>query len=370
MVQTVIQMSGVILTTLLMVFIIRPAASTLRLVDHPDNDRKLHVGSVPLTGGISLLIALYAVFVAADLVAVPLTEAPNFWLIVGAALVALVIVHAIDDVIGMRATTRLITDALLALLLCVYAGIELKNLGNLIGIGTIGLGHYSALMTVFCFVAASNAFNMVDGIDSLCTGLGIICFTTLGALILLGDTPLASTMITPLLVVLAALLPLYVANLGLLGPGFRVFLGDAGARLIGFIAAIALILAARNDLIKPVMAFFPIAVPVCDCLVLMGLRMLHGRSPVSADRLHLHHLLQDLGYSPGQTRRLILSLATGFSVCGIAFQLTGPTEWMVSLFVVVSFWAFIAFRFWLMRLHTARQARPEDIEDSGSGTAR
>jgi UDP-GlcNAc:undecaprenyl-phosphate GlcNAc-1-phosphate transferase len=269
--------------------------------------------------------------------------------VVAIVLSLLVLIHAVDDVIEMRAVSRFMIDALLAFGLWSYASVQLFSLGDLFGMGEVVIVRSAIVMTIFCFVAASNAFNMVDGIDSLCSGLGIICFGTLTTMILLSGTPISDPLVSALLVLMAALIPLYCANLGLFGTKLRVFLGDSGARLIGFIAAITLILAAEADMIRPVMAYFAIAVPVCDCLVLMGQRALHGRSPLSADRLHLHHLLGDLGFSTAQVRRIILSSALGMSVCGFFFQVISTPEWVVSAFVVATFAIFIGVRLWLIR---------------------
>ncbi|MEX0942072.1 MAG: MraY family glycosyltransferase, partial [Pseudomonadales bacterium] len=335
--------------TLVVLFLLNPLAKHVRLLDHPDGDRKLHAGSVPLTGGIVLLVTLLIVFAASSLSDAPLTNADNFWSVTAIVLTLLVLIHAIDDVIEMRALSRFTIDALLAFGLWSYASVQLFSLGDLFGLGEIVIVRSAILMTIFSFVAASNAFNMVDGIDSLCSGLGLVCFGTLVTMILLSGSPVDAPLVEILLVVMAALVVLYLANLGLLGPRLRIFLGDAGARLIGFIAAIALIQAAQAGMIRPVMAYFAIAVPVCDCLALMGQRALQGRSPLSADRLHLHHLLGDLGFSDSQVRRMIITSALGMSLFGFFFQITNTPEWVVSVFVVTTFAVFIGMRLWLIR---------------------
>ncbi len=141
-----------------------------------------------------------------------------------------------------------------------------------------------------------------------------------------------------------ALLGMYLANLGFFGQRMRAFLGDSGARLIGFIAAILLTYAAGKQFINPVMAYFPIAIPVCDCLILMGTRVLQRRSPLSADRLHLHHLLQDAGLTPQTTRAAIFALALLYSGIGYWIQVVDLTEWKISVIIVLSYWCIIGIR--------------------------
>lgn len=355
--QFYIALATAMILMVVALYALGPTAKFLKLVDHPDNTRKLHNGSVPLTGGIALLATLAIVLSVFDAASPSLTHAALFWPIIAACLTGLVLLHAIDDVIELRAITRFGIDAMLAFFIALYALVRLTTLGDLFGMGEVTLGRFSLLMTVFCFVAASNAFNMTDGIDSLCTGLGIVCFATIIALI--GLNAGSNVMIAPLAIVIAALIPLYIANLGLLGARMRTFLGDSGARLIGFIAAIALISAAQQGMIRPVTAFFAIAVPVCDCVLLMGWRLAHRRSPLSADRLHLHHLLLDAGLTQSQSRRLILTLAVVFGLVGIAFEWSGTPTWIVSAFVVASFFGFIGFRLWLAMARTREEARAD-----------
>lgn len=355
-VRLILTLLGAVAVTAICLYVFAPAAPFFRLIDQPDATRKLHTGNVPLTGGVSLYLALCAVFYISGLASHSLTATADFWPVVTATCATLVMLHAVDDVVELRPETRIAMDAVLAFFICMYAMVRLTTLGPLFGMGEVTLGHYSIAMTIFCFVAASNAFNMVDGLDSLCSGLGMVALLTLVAFILMGGAPADEHLVDVALVVVAALGTAYAANLGMPGRAMRVFLGDSGARLIAFIVSMALILAAQKKLIHPVMAYFPIAIPVNDCLVLMGTRMLRGRSPVSGDRLHLHHLLQNLGYSSMQTRRFILVLAVMVALCGVLFQALQPPDWVVSAFVVGSFWVYIGFRIWLMRLGARRAA--------------
>ncbi len=325
---------------------LRPLGKALKLIDHPDEHRKFHEASIPLTGGVSLFSTLCIIFAASN-ITVPV---PGFsdmvWETIGICFFALIVLHAIDDIIELHSLTRLAIDTLLALIICIFGMIRLTDLEDLFGFGTIWLGYFSIPMTIFCFVAASNAFNMADGIDGLCTSLGIISFlTTIGLVIL--HTGWNQPILSSLTIATIALVPIYAANVGWFGESRVVFLGDSGARLIGFIAATALVCVGFKNMIQPVTAFFPIAVPVCDCLVLMGWRIAHGRSPLSADRLHLHHLLLDLGYSQSHARHLILALAVSFSLAGFALEISQVPAWVISVFIVVSFWGFIGLRVWL-----------------------
>jgi UDP-GlcNAc:undecaprenyl-phosphate GlcNAc-1-phosphate transferase len=341
-----------IATALLLIgflFLLNPVAKAIKLVDSPDGERKQHVGAIPLMGGIALYLTLLTIFVFTSLDTEAIPSPTDFWTTIGLLLAVLVFTHAFDDVYGIDAIVRLAIDGAIGVLLSAVALLQLDTLGYLFGPSEMTLGRWAVPMTVFCFIAASNAFNMVDGIDSLCSGLGILCFSTIIVLLLDSGNPEALGLIKLCMLMICALVPMYLANLGLLGVRLKSFLGDSGARLIGFIAAIALIYAARYEYIKPVIAYFPIAVPVCDCLILMGSRVRKKRSPLSADRLHLHHLFLDSGYSANATRYIIISIGILLSLLGLLLQNYDVAEWIVSITVVVSFWCFMAMRWYLIR---------------------
>ncbi len=339
-------------TVLLLGFLslINPLATAVKLVDHPDGDRKQHDGLVPLTGGAALLLTFFTIFILTPIDTQAIGYPLDFWPTVGVLLTVLVAAHVIDDVLDIDAVVRLGIDGTIGVLLCTLALLQLDTLGYLFGPAEMTLGRWAVPMTVFSFVAASNAFNWTDGIDSLCSGLGIVCFATLIALLRETSRTDVEGLVDLCILIITALIPMYMANLGLFGRRLKSFLGDSGARLIGFIAAIVLIYAARKGMIDPVVAYFPIAVPVCDCLILMAVRISQKRSPLSADRLHVHHLMMNVGLSATMTRHLLLLIGLLLGALGVMLQYLDVEEWLISIVVVVSFWLFIALRVVLVKL--------------------
>lgn len=333
--------------TPLWLYLLKPVAKGIQLVDHPDDDRKRHNGVVPLTGGLAVFLSLVLALSVSSVTGPDLGMPVSFWPLLLGLLALLVITHAVDDILELNATARLLVDGALALCICTWALVKVTTLGELFGMGEVTLGRFAIAMTVFCFIAASNAFNMTDGIDGLCSGFGLIAFSTLIVMLVINGDPAAASLITVSAIVICAIVPMYLANLGKFGPAFRSFLGDSGARLTGFMAAIAIIIAASRGFIDPVFAFFPIAVPVCDCLVLMAVRTADRRSPFSADRWHLHHLLVDNGLTSCQARRAEIWMGVALAAIGVGLHAAGTREWVVSILVVSLFAAFIALRFWL-----------------------
>ncbi|NCC77820.1 MAG: undecaprenyl/decaprenyl-phosphate alpha-N-acetylglucosaminyl 1-phosphate transferase, partial [Clostridia bacterium] len=232
-----------------------PLAPRLRLLDHPVERRKNHRQPTPTIGGIAIFLAM----TAALIVAVPIETTLVFgW--AGAAL--LVAFGTLDDIMGLGPRIRLITQVGAALLLTLGAGVSLTSLGDLFGFGAIDLGLLAIPFSVFAIVGVINAFNMIDGIDGLAGGMTMILF---GALLLLAGPGVEQTLI---LASVAALVPFLISNLSLIGPRLgKVFLGDAGSQLLGYLAAWMLIAATQSPTaLEPAVAIWLIAIPLTDTL--------------------------------------------------------------------------------------------------------
>lgn len=185
------------------------------------------------------------------------------------------------------------------------------------------MGVFGYIVTIFAVIGVINAFNMVDGIDGLLGGLSIVTFGSI-SLLLLKDGQTEASYI--MLVLMTIILPYVLLNLGLLGRRYKVFMGDAGSMMIGFMVVWFLLCSSqisREPLIRPVAALWFIAIPLMDMAAIMIRRIRRGDSPFKPDREHLHHIFQRLGLSPAQTLLVICGLAVlfaGFGVYGEVMQ--------------------------------------------------
>ena len=175
-----------------------------------------------------------------------------------------------------------------------------------------------------------NAFNMIDGINGLCSGLAFVSMIFLGIFYngFIG---------THLIVVVGAIAGFLVFNLGIIGKKRWVFLGDHGSNLLGFLTAISMITASqelRFDF-SPVTALWLIAIPFLDCIGLILKRILRGVGPFTADRDHLHHKLMDKGCSANTTLVIILCMSIFASLLGVVLQAMYND--------VISFYCFMVF---------------------------
>ncbi|MBV5276089.1 MAG: undecaprenyl-phosphate alpha-N-acetylglucosaminyl 1-phosphate transferase [Lamprocystis purpurea] len=290
--------------------LLRPLAPRLRLLDHPGERRKNHAQPVPLIGG----IAIFGAVMVSVLVWIPL-DRPLAYGLSGAAL--LVVVGLLDDILDLGPKLRIVAQIAAALLLTVGGGVTLTSLGDLFGFGSLDLGLFAVPFTVFAIVGICNAFNMIDGIDGLAGGLTLIA---LGAVVLL--SPADGAPRTLMLVTIAAIVPYLICNLQLFGcTGRKVFLGDAGSLLLGYLVVWMLITAAQSPAtLEPAAAIWIVAIPLMDTFCVMGRRMLRGRSPFCADRAHLHHVLARCFNSPRKALSLILPAAAVLAGIGLLGQ--------------------------------------------------
>lgn len=336
------------LVSLLTLVILYPQAPRIGLMDHPGERRRIHRQAVPRIGGLALFAGL--------LVGTLLTLTPSASLLYGLSGAALlVLVGALDDCFQLGAKRRLLAQAGAALLLTLGGGVRLSSLGDLLGMGPLDLGPLALPFTLFAIVGVINAINMIDGIDGLAGGLVAIALISLLLL-----TPLPPGLSFLLLSCLAALVPVLVCNLELFGCHHRkVFLGDAGSMLLGYLLAWAMITTAETPGgITPVTALWLVAIPLTDSLRIMVRRLLMGRSPFSADRGHLHHVLARCLHSTRLTLLVMLALASllaGLGSAGFLLALPEPIMFFAAMLLAgVYVLALGSVRRWYRRALAAR----------------
>ena len=322
-----------------------PRANHLGLMDHPGERRRIHREAVPRIGGlgvfagmmtVALLTSLWAMtlgfgtpsfsILTAEITGalVPLWTRSAIFGLLGAVLV--VVVGVLDDRHQLAPRVRLLAQAGAGLLLSLGGGVRLDSLGDLFGFGPVDLGLLAVPFTVFAVVGVINAFNMVDGIDGLAAGLFLIALTGL-----LWLTPGLGLLSVLLLGTGAALVPFLVCNLELPGGrGCKVFLGDAGSQLLGYLLAWACVAGSANPGGGPDAAttLWLCALPLADTLAVMGRRMLNGQHPFSADRGHLHHLVSRWLRSTRKALVLLLAVAALLAGLGVALQVWQVPEWV------------------------------------------
>lgn len=341
----------VFLFSLAFLFVARKVAKRVGLVDKP-NYRKRHQGLIPLVGGISVYAGLCFAFLISDQ-----TIAHSQLYLACAGL--LVFVGALDDRFDISVKIRAFVQALVGVVMMVFAGLYLHSFGYILGGWEMQLGPFGYLLTLFAVWAAINAFNMVDGIDGLLGGLSCVSFGALGVLLYLnGHSELAYWCFA----MIAAIVPYILLNLGILGRRYKVFMGDAGSTLIGFTAIWLLLQSSQGQApaIRPVTALWIIAIPLMDMIAIMYRRLRKGMSPFSPDRQHIHHLIMRAGFTPRQAFVLITLAAALLAAVGVLGEwLTFLPEWfMLALFLLAFlFYGYCIKRAWRVARYIKRIKR-------------
>jgi Fuc2NAc and GlcNAc transferase len=298
------------------------------ILDHP-NDRSSHAIPTPLGGGWGIAVpTLGAVAVAWQM----------DWLARGAAIgllggVGVALVGWIDDRVGLSARVRLLVQVLAACWLVGWlGGFDTIDLGTT----RLALGMWGNAVAVLAVVWSTNLYNFMDGIDGI-AGLEAVTVGLAGGVLLLAAA-------SPGLAVVA--LAMAAASAGFLvwnRPPARIFMGDAGSGLLGFlIAGLALAADRAGAVPVPVWVMLLGAFVTDATIVLLG-RMARGERWYSAHRGHLYQRLVQSGWSHGQVDSAVLVLNAVLVTLAVAASLRrGFLPWACLLAGVVSVGAYIS----------------------------
>ncbi len=317
------------ITALFLVFMITPLVKRFALyigaVDVP-NARKVHTRIMPRLGG----LAIYLAFVGALLIALPFLDSSKtnaIWgLIVGGAII--ILLGALDDKYDLSPWVKLLGQTAAAL--TVVYGFGLKVDVALLKIPFLGssisdMEWLSIPITVFWIVAVTNAINLIDGLDGLAAGVsGISTATILVMAIVMNNVPV----ILISLVLLGSILGFLYFNFH---PA-RIFMGDSGALFLGFSIAVLSILGFKAaTLVSFVVPLLIIGVPLGDTVLAILRRWVNKKPIFKADKGHLHHCLNELGFSH---RKAVLTIYGISAIFGILAIVLFKTEASVGVTLV------------------------------------
>ncbi|MDP1737504.1 MAG: MraY family glycosyltransferase [Caulobacter sp.] len=324
--------------------LMNPVARRIGLVDRPGG-HKAHDGHVPVTGGPAVAIGV----LGPALLLLPVT--PHLASL-AIALGILLVVGVLDDIYDLSWRYRIVAQVAAALVLVYVGDVKVEQIGGVFGFEQTDLGSLSMPFTVLATVGLINALNMMDGIDGLAGSITLCAVVMLlSAAVYSGNVPLVSE----LLFTAGAMAGFLVFNLRLPGHArARAFLGNSGSAIIGLIIAWASFRLTQSPShpVTPVLAPFLIAPPVIDAIALALRRIASRKSPVAADRTHVHHILMDGGFRVSDVVLIICtaSLATGL-LAALALRANVPEPAFVATYL-----AMLAIYFAVTR-HPDRTAR-------------
>ena len=318
--------------------VIKAFAQKVGAIDVPRDARRVHDHPIPRMGGLAIFLG----FVLSVVLFVEISK-PVQGILLGAVLI--VIVGALDDILNLPAWVKLLFQ-IIAAVIAVLHGIVIETFTNPFIFGNmerLPLNGFSIPVTIVWIVIITNSVNLIDGLDGLAAGVSSISgLTMLIIALLVADRNVA--------LLLAALVGACIGFLPFNFNPAKIFMGDTGALLLGYVLSTASILGLFKfyAVVSFAVPFLVLAVPIFDTLFAIFRRLCKGQNPLKPDRGHFHHRLIYMGFNQKQTVAIlyILNALLGLS----AVIMTANSKFKV-LILIVSFCLALAVVGFLMLSH-------------------
>ncbi len=312
---------------------VKNLAVKLNAIDVPKDERRVHKKPIPRLGGLAILagfiMALIYYFIMVGLDSV-VFDSKIVGLLLG--IIIIEVAGIWDDIKPIRAWTKL-GFQILAAAVVVGFGVRVEFLTNpFVENGIFDLGICSIPLTMLWIVGITNAINFIDGLDGLAAGVA-----TISSLSLLF---IAIYLNQPQTIVLAT--GLAGATMGFLPFNFnpaKIFMGETGSAFLGFtLGTISIMgLVKSYTAIAIVVPLVVLGLPVFDTAFAIIRRVLSGKSPMQADRGHLHHRLVDSGLSQRQSVVILYIVSAFLGLAGIVLIETGIWKFTLLILTIVIF---------------------------------
>ena len=320
-------------------------ARRLGIVDSPDV-RKRHRAATPYFGGVAVFAGIAAsLVVASGLASSDPAEAgfasldrPLLALLSGAGVIFAL--GLLDDVRPVRARYKMLLQGGVAVWMW-SAGIRLESVPLIESAFSLNCSYLSLPLTVLWIVGITNAVNLIDGLDGLAAGIGAIAAAAIAYVAFQLQQQAVGLVLAALA---AALVGFLVHN----RHPARLFLGDAGSLLIGFLLATCAVTTTSNasDISALGVPLLALAVPILDLSFTVIRRLMERRGIFSPDRNHVHYRLQGIGFTHGQAVTILWAESGALTVVALLplWFAASPTQ-QATTFVVVALAHLAFFRF-------------------------
>ncbi|WP_449290050.1 glycosyltransferase family 4 protein [Paenibacillus septentrionalis] len=303
-----------LIVALLMTPLVKKFAFFVGAIDKP-NHRKVHTRIMPRMGG----LAIYLAFIISFFCVMPLIPEGMLLgkdlnllkaVLVGGTII--IITGALDDRFELSAKLKLVLQIVAACVVVFGFNISIEFVSSPFGENMQQINDWIGIpVTILWIVGVTNAINLIDGLDGLASGVsGIAIGTILIMAIIMGFTPV---------ILLSTLL--LGGIIGFLRYNFypaKIFMGDSGSLFLGFcLAMLSLISFKQVTLVSFVIPLLIIGVPLSDTFFAIIRRLVNKKPIFAPDKGHLHHRLQDLGYSHRKTVLMIWGIAAIFGAMAI-----------------------------------------------------
>tara|TARA_B110000977_G_C10945011_1_gene442354 strand:- start:5 stop:1015 length:1011 start_codon:yes stop_codon:yes gene_type:complete len=279
------------LSSFFLLFICAKISYKLNLVDLP-NKRKIHLKPTANTGGFAIIISLLFALQALDVFDKTLGLILSIGFLIS-------IVGLIDDKFHLNTGGKLSLQIIPIFYLIVFENLTLSHIGAY-NYFILEVGSFTLPFTLLCVLFLTNAFNYFDGID------GTLSFTTISVLVILYFLVPDKNFQLFLIMILIPIIIFLCFNFSLLGLP-KIFLGDSGSLLLGFLISFILIYLANQKFIHPLILAWSISIFVYEFLSINIIRLKNKQNPFEAGTDHLHHRLFEKTKSIFLTNFLITS---------------------------------------------------------------
>ena len=350
---------------------VKAFANKIGAIDVPTEERRVHDHPIPRLGGLAIFLG----FIISVLLFAEINKQVQ-GILIGSVII--VILGVIDDIVPLPALAKLIVQ-IVAALVAVGHGVVIEIISNpnfASSTDYVNLGIAAIPITVIWIVAITNSVNLIDGLDGLAVGVTTISSGTMFVIaVVLSQGNVA--------VLLAALVG---ACIGFLPYNFnpaKIFMGDTGALLLGYVLATVSIsgLFKFYAIISFAVPFLVIGLPIFDTIFAVFRRLVRGKNPMAPDRGHFHHRLIDMGLSQKQAVAILYAISAVLGLIAVIITTTGEIR---ALMLVLAFCAAVLIAYFVMHgRHSEKgqngnhkglgrrkkRKQEEDIEDSSDSVS-
>lgn len=313
------------LASVFFVYMMKKVAIFLKVLDVPNDKRKIHKEPIPLLGGLGIFFAFllgYMLFAPKD----------NLMLSILISSFLIMLLGLFDDMTKsetpMPNKYKILVQLVVAAIVVFYGGLVL-NQAKIFGL-TLKFGIFAKPITMLIIVACINAINLIDGLDGLCAGISSIYFLTIAIIGFILNKFGGFDVILSLMM-LGCTLGYLVHNF----PPAKIYQGDAGSTFIGLMIAVVCLLGFKTaTLTSLIMPMLLLAIPIMDTLFAIIRRKLKGQSIDHADKEHLHHQFLKK-FDKKRSLLMIYLLSIIFSVTTIFYTLGHKVELIVCYVIIL-----------------------------------
>ena len=328
------------LLSFILVFISIPTilkvSHSKNLFDEPGK-RRVHKQRVPTLGGLAIFFGIlftYTIYLDwFDYRPIPFLVP---------ALLVIFSIGIKDDILVTAPIMKLLGQLMAAFIIVGFGDFRITDFHGFFGLKPDYF--ISISFTILFVVFIVNGFNLIDGVDGLAAITGIIASTGFGFWFFINGEYLIPTFSA---IMIGALLAFIYFNV--FSSTQKIFMGDTGSLLIGFILAIIAIRfmefnvpQSRSSLLfsmnsAPAVAMGILIIPIMDTIRVFFLRLSKGQSPFTADKAHIHHRLLTLGFNHIQIALILGGVNLGFILLSYGLKDLGMLKLLIVNFVLGAF---------------------------------